>query len=110
MPITPEEAELIHRVLTTCDPAHDCAVGNDEIAQAEAIIDRESKSIDIPLAIIVYTNHRGETAERHIIPQRMTYGTTDWYREPQWLLVAYDADRRAERTFAMASIRSWRKA
>lgn len=56
---------------------------------------------------IVYTNYRGETAIRQIIPKRIWFGSTDWHPEPQWLLDAYDMDKEAERTFAVLDIKSW---
>jgi len=56
-----------------------------------------------PLTII-YTNWRGETAERRIRPVRMWYGATDWHPEPQWLLKAIDVEKKAERDFAWSGI------
>ncbi len=54
--------------------------------------------------VIVYTNYRGEQAERRVIPARIWFGSTDWHPEPQWLLEAFDLDRGAERSFAMRDI------
>lgn len=51
-----------------------------------------------------YTNWRGETAERRVLPRRLRYGATKWHPEPQWLLVAYDLDKEAERDFALKDI------
>ena len=48
-----------------------------------------------------YTNWRGETAERTILPLRIWYGATDWHPEPQWLLTAMDVEKGAERDFAL---------
>jgi predicted DNA-binding transcriptional regulator YafY len=56
---------------------------------------------------IVYTNYRGETDRREIIPIRQWFGSTDWHREAQWLLDAYDLSKAANRTFAMKDIHSW---
>lgn len=56
---------------------------------------------------IVYTNYRGETAIRKVIPKKIWYGGTDWHPEKQWLLDAYDLGKEAERSFAMKDIRSW---
>lgn len=61
-------------------------------------------------ARIWYTNHRGEHAERVIIPQRIYFGATEWHREPQWLLVAIDVEKNAERHFAMKDIAGWTNA
>lgn len=56
-----------------------------------------------PLAIL-YRNYRGETSVRRIIPERFWFGSTDWHPTPQWLLDAYDLDRRSERCFAVRDI------
>ena len=58
---------------------------------------------------ICYTNHRGETAMRRVIPARIVFGVAaEWHIDPQWLLEAYDLDRKADRTFAMRDIHFWR--
>lgn len=56
---------------------------------------------------ICYTNYRGETALRVIVPERIHFGSTDWHPEPQWLLDALDVEKQATRTFAMKDIRAW---
>ena len=50
---------------------------------------------------LTYTNWRGETAERTITPKRIWFGSTDWHPEPQWLLTAFDAEKQADRDFAL---------
>lgn len=59
---------------------------------------------------ILYTNHRGETATRRIVPERVWFGSTRWHPEPQWLLDAKDIDRRDRRSFALRDILSWASA
>jgi len=56
---------------------------------------------------IDYTNWRGERAHRYIRPIRMEWGSNQWHQEPQWLLIAYDAERRDERAFAMSGVHEW---
>lgn len=56
---------------------------------------------------ICYTNYRGETAIREIIPKLIHFGSTEWHPEPQWLLTAFDAEKQADRGFAMRDIRAW---
>lgn len=51
--------------------------------------------------VATYKNYRGEVAERRIQPIRVDFDATDWHPEPQWLLIAYDLDKQAERTFAL---------
>jgi predicted DNA-binding transcriptional regulator YafY len=56
---------------------------------------------------IVYTNHRGETSVRRIVPKRIWFGKTAWHPEEQWILNAFDVDRGADRGFAMKGVRAW---
>lgn len=58
---------------------------------------------------IQYTNYRGETATRRIIPDErgLRFGANQWHTEPQWLLAAWDVDKQAYREFAMSGIMSW---
>jgi hypothetical protein len=51
-----------------------------------------------------YTNHRGERALRHVIPDYLWWGTTDWHPQEGWLLHAFDLDKNAERDFAWSGI------
>jgi predicted DNA-binding transcriptional regulator YafY len=61
------------------------------------------------LVYIDYTNHRGETRKRTIVPQRLFFGTMEpWHVDSQWLLHALDVEINEERTFAMAGVHSWR--
>jgi hypothetical protein len=51
-----------------------------------------------------YTNHRGESGTRRIVPTRIRWGSTAWHTRPQWLMDAFDLDKGAERTFALAKM------
>jgi len=57
--------------------------------------------------VIKYTNYLGETTERHIIPIRIYFGSTQYHQEAQWLLEAFDLDRDVVRTFALKSVLGW---
>lgn len=57
-----------------------------------------------PLSV-VYRNWRGETSTRRIVPLAAPrFGTSEWHKEPQWLLRALDVDKGEEREFAMNEI------
>ncbi len=58
---------------------------------------------------IVYKNYRGETAVRKIIPKKIWFGKTEWHPTEQWLLDAFDLEKKADRSFAMQDIRAWYK-
>ncbi|WP_321385717.1 hypothetical protein [Rhizobium sp.] len=51
--------------------------------------------------LVTYTNYRGETSRRAIKPKCVWFGSTEWHREPQWLLTAFDVDKGADRDFAL---------
>ncbi len=55
---------------------------------------------------MVYTNHRGETSVRRLVPIRIYFGKTEWHPADQWLLEAYDFDRAATRSYALKEIRA----
>lgn len=38
----------------------------------------------------IYTNWKGETKSRKIVPLSLRYGATEWHPEKQWLLIAKD--------------------
>ena len=54
---------------------------------------------------INYTNWRGENSDRNIIPLFPYYGSNQWHPEKQWLLKAWDIDKKALRSFAIRDIR-----
>ena len=56
---------------------------------------------------ILYTNYRGETRIRRIIPIALEFCATEWHPEEQWILLAYDLDKKAERSFACKDIKAW---
>ena len=70
-------------------------------------MDENTREPDKATVSIVYTNYRGETGLRRIIPKRIWFGGTDWHPEEQWLLDAYDVKKKADRSFAMKDIRAW---
>ncbi len=59
------------------------------------------------IVIINYTNWKGVTALRRIIPKKIFFGSTEWHKEEQWLLEALDVDKNADRSFAIKDIKSW---
>jgi predicted DNA-binding transcriptional regulator YafY len=56
---------------------------------------------------ILYTNWKGETEWRNIIPLVINFDSNEYHQERQWLLTAWDNDKSASRTFAMADIHKW---
>jgi hypothetical protein len=56
---------------------------------------------------IDYTNYRGERAVREVVPHSIWHGTTDHHPKAQWLMTAWDVDKRALRTFALCDVHAW---
>jgi len=50
---------------------------------------------------LTYTNWKGDTRPRTIIPKGLRFGSTNWHPEPQWLLLALDTEKHALREFAL---------
>jgi len=55
----------------------------------------------------LYTNWRGETAERLICPVQIEFGANRWHPVPQWLLQALDAETGQYRAFALSGFLAW---
>jgi predicted DNA-binding transcriptional regulator YafY len=73
----------------------------------ETMDKRAQDPTDTDTAIsLVYTNYRGETSVRRVIPQRIWFGATDWHPEEQWMLDALDVEKQADRSFALKDIRT----
>lgn len=51
---------------------------------------------------MTYTNYRGETAKRTIVPVSVYWGKTIWRPEWQWVLNAFDVEKQETRTFALS--------
>lgn len=54
-----------------------------------------------PKLSFLYVNYRGESSIRNVNPRGVRFGTSEWHKEPQWLMEAWDLDRREKREFAM---------
>ena len=57
---------------------------------------------------ILYTNWKGETKYRNIIPMSVEFKATQWHPEEQWILNAMDVDKNAQRAFAIKDIKEWK--
>lgn len=51
-----------------------------------------------------YKNWKGEVSHRRVLPIDVWYGETEFHKEKQWLLKAFDLDKEADRNFAMNDI------
>ena len=56
---------------------------------------------------ILYTNWKGETKYRNIIPKSIEFKSTEWHKQEHWILNALDVDKNADRAFAMKDIKEW---
>lgn len=55
-----------------------------------------------------YINYKGERSQRHALPLKLWYGTTEHHPTESWFMRAWDFDRSAIRDFAMRDIMNWR--
>lgn len=51
--------------------------------------------------IFWYRNYKGKEGMRRVRPLSLRFGTSEWHKEPQWLMRAYDLENDKEREFAM---------
>ncbi|MCL2211370.1 MAG: hypothetical protein FWB95_05555 [Treponema sp.] len=58
---------------------------------------------------ILYKNYKNEVGYRTIIPKSIDFTATEWHKEEQWILTAFDLDKNADRGFAIADIKEWIK-
>lgn len=48
-----------------------------------------------------YVNWKGEFGYREVKVDEILFGSTDYHKEEQWLMKAWDLNKQAERIFAM---------
>ncbi len=79
---------------------------DDELPENVRIVvgKRDLESIAIK---VLYTNWKGETDQRRIIPLSVKYGKTEYHPEGQWLMEVWDVDKKAYRIYAFAGIKKW---
>lgn len=51
---------------------------------------------------MTYTNYRGVTSIREIIPIHLRWDSTKYHPEPQWIMAAHDVGRNYRRDFALS--------
>ena len=56
---------------------------------------------------LVYTNYKGESGVRKVVPKSIYFGHNEWHKEDQWLMLAFDLKKQADRTFALKDVRAW---
>jgi len=61
------------------------------------------KKSSTPL-VFKYKNWEGKTSVRHVIPEKTYFGKTQWHPKNQWLLEAFDLDKKEKRVFAVKEI------
>lgn len=71
---------------------------------------RRLRKLSAKYVVIDYTNWRKQRRSRKIVPISVRFGSSDYHREPQWLLQALDLETGKEKEFSMKDIHSWRPA
>ena len=80
-------------------------MGNNQ-KMPELVSEISSKAQANPIKVR-YTNYRGETAVRLIIPLRFSFGSTEYHPHEQWLLEVWDVEKNALRVYALKDISQW---
>lgn len=60
----------------------------------------------LPL-IFSYKNYKGTTSERTVLPSGVFYGITEYHKQPQYFLHAWDIEKKAYRDFALQDIQKF---
>lgn len=58
-------------------------------------------------ARIYYTNWRGESSWRRVVPRKLFWGNSPYHDGEGHYLLAFDLDRKAMRTFRMDDVHQW---
>lgn len=63
--------------------------------------------------IIRFVNWRHRELEHRIVPKRIFYGSSDYrcssdHAKKQWLMEAFNLEKKADRTYVMSRIISWK--
>lgn len=53
----------------------------------------------------LYTNYKGETAKRRLVPVNIFYGTSEFHEGEQWFIRGWCLDRQAFRDFALSGFK-----
>ena len=59
--------------------------------------------------VFEYVNHKGVRATRRVVPTRLWFGSSMYYKDRQWLLSAMDMDKQQFRTFALSKVENPRR-
>ena len=62
-----------------------------------------AKKNNTPL-VFKYKNYENKVTVRHVIPEKIYFGKTKWHPKDQWLLGAFDLDKKEKRIFAVEDI------
>lgn len=77
----------------------------DALARSEEMA-REAPEAETGFLVFWYRNYRGEEGYRHVRPVSIRFGSSEYHKEPQWLLLADDTVNGKRREFAMKDISS----
>ena len=99
-------ANLFRRAATALDRSGTIASALADMEEEAAHVSAFDRPVDGDLLVIWYRNYRGELSERRIVPKSIRFGATEWHPEPQWLLLAHDLDKQADREFALKDFRA----
>lgn len=51
-----------------------------------------------------YRNYKGIISVRTVIPREIIFSSNEYHKKEQWMILAYDIDKQADRTFTLVDI------
>ena len=81
----------------------------------ETLLPKTAMFITTPIEFIgahvsfTYINYKDEVEERNVLAEQVVWSATEWHPTPQFMLIAFDKDRKQYRAFAMDKISNLRR-
>lgn len=91
-----------------CHRIYELELKLDDVMNTAPSVLRVEGATERAIVTIRYTNHRGKTAWRRIVPQAIRFADTVWHPGFQWVLDAIDVDKNKPRVFALSGVQQWR--
>lgn len=96
-----EAIAVSHPAFSQAYPAvHVCVDHLCAVARVSEINQDDARPLQV--LTFMYINYENKVAERQVNPLSIRWGTSEWYKEPQWLLMCWDLDKADRREFAIA--------
>lgn len=87
---------------------HSSPISMEQYKAYEKLFDSVDEEVDnLKTVQIDYVNSKDKRGLRTVQPKLIYIGSTEFHKEEQWLLLAFDLDIKADREFALKDIKEW---